>query len=261
MQRDFFISHATEDKESVARPLALELVSRGFSVWYDEHELTLGDSLTERINEGLACCRFGVVVLSESFFKKRWPREELNGLVARSISSRRKLILPVWHNITKDSLLVHMPQIADKCAAKTEWGIDKVSTAIASALPSPDYKLRQGLLGRWRDPADNDTLYFVDQGAELGGIYDLARNHPVGVIRGVLFDNIFCYQWRWIEATMQGAGRLLHDPQTRAMSGKWWYHDDPTVKHDVRYDYIDDMCPTWLSPKQIKVLMYELFSG
>ena len=63
---DFFISHASEDKDEVARPLALELRKHGFNVWFDEFELRVGDSLTKKINAGLARSRFGVVVLSEA---------------------------------------------------------------------------------------------------------------------------------------------------------------------------------------------------
>lgn len=36
---DVFISHASEDKEEVARPLAEVLRRNGLSVWYDEFEL------------------------------------------------------------------------------------------------------------------------------------------------------------------------------------------------------------------------------
>jgi len=42
---DIFVSHAYEDKERVARPLAELLRSVGLSVWYDEFTLKLGDSL------------------------------------------------------------------------------------------------------------------------------------------------------------------------------------------------------------------------
>ena len=67
---DVFISHATEDKDSVVRPLAHALRDGGLSVWYDEFELRIGDSLRRKIDTGLAKSRFGVVVLSRSFFGK-----------------------------------------------------------------------------------------------------------------------------------------------------------------------------------------------
>ena len=78
---DAFISHASEDKEELVRPLADALVERGLKVWYDEFNLTVGDSLRRSIDKGLAKSRFGIVVLSSSFFAKNWTQYELDGLV------------------------------------------------------------------------------------------------------------------------------------------------------------------------------------
>ena len=80
---DVFISHASEDKEGVVRPLAHVLRRGGLKVWYDEFELRIGDSLRRKIDMGLARSRFGVVVLSRSFFGKGWTNYELDGLVTR----------------------------------------------------------------------------------------------------------------------------------------------------------------------------------
>ena len=50
---DVFISHASEDKEAIARPLAEALRSHGLRVWYDEFALRPGNSLRESIDRGL----------------------------------------------------------------------------------------------------------------------------------------------------------------------------------------------------------------
>jgi hypothetical protein len=42
---DGFISHASEDKATVARPLAFRLQQLGLHVWMDETQLRIGDSL------------------------------------------------------------------------------------------------------------------------------------------------------------------------------------------------------------------------
>ncbi len=115
---DAFISHATEDKQEVVRPLATRLRNLGFDVWYDEFELTVGDSLRRSIDRGLAASRFGIVVLSPSFFAKNWTQYELDGLVAKEISSG-KVILPLWHRVTKDDVLGYSPSLADKVALNT----------------------------------------------------------------------------------------------------------------------------------------------
>jgi len=70
------------DGEGFVRELAQAFRDREARVWYDEFTLKVGDSLRRTIDRGLASSRFGVVVLSDSFFQKEWPNRELDGLVA-----------------------------------------------------------------------------------------------------------------------------------------------------------------------------------
>jgi len=115
---DVFISHASEDKDAIVRPLANALTEGGLEVWYDEFELRIGDSLRRKIDMGLVHSHFGVVVLSRSFFSKGWPNYELDGLVTRAASGGQ-VILPVWHEITKQELIEYSPSLADKVARST----------------------------------------------------------------------------------------------------------------------------------------------
>ena len=62
MSWDVFISHATEDKAEVASPLAEALQAKGFSVWYDEYTLVLGDNLRRSIEHGLAQSRMALLL-------------------------------------------------------------------------------------------------------------------------------------------------------------------------------------------------------
>jgi hypothetical protein len=69
---DVFISHASEDKDEVARPLTKILGQMGVKAWFDETELNVGDSLSRTIDAGLSKSKFGIVILSPSFLKKDW---------------------------------------------------------------------------------------------------------------------------------------------------------------------------------------------
>jgi len=133
---DVFISHASEDKVSVARPLYRLLKFRGYSVWFDESELKLGDSLHEKIAEGLSTCRFGVVIISPSFLSKKWPKRELDGLFAKE-DIGDKVILPVWHDVEKMDVVTFSPILAGRFAVKSSDGIDKVAESIASKIGTP----------------------------------------------------------------------------------------------------------------------------
>ncbi len=132
--RDAFISHAGEDKDTVARPLAQLLEALGHSVWLDEQQLVVGDSLSESIDRGLALSRFGVVVLSRSFFAKSWPKRELEGLVARETIRGEQVILPVWHEVDETHVLKFSPPLAARYAAKTSEGLEVVANKISEAI-------------------------------------------------------------------------------------------------------------------------------
>lgn len=130
---DVFISHASEDKEKIARPLAIALNSRGVSVWYDEFSLKLGDSLRQAIEAGLSRSRFGVVILSRHFFEKHWPLQELNGLATREVNGH-KVILPIWHNLGFDEVRTYSPILADRLAVRTKEGINQVVGKILEVI-------------------------------------------------------------------------------------------------------------------------------
>jgi hypothetical protein len=133
-RRDFFLSHAFEDKASIARPLGEQLKQCGHSVWFDEYELTVGDSLRQKIDRGLVDSRFGIVVLSPSFFAKPWPRYELDSLVTKAMIADRKVILPVWHHIGRDEIAGHSPKLADLLGVDSARGVEEVAAALIRAL-------------------------------------------------------------------------------------------------------------------------------
>lgn len=116
---DIFVSHASEDKAAFVEPLAQALSAFGLRVWYDNFTLKIGDSLSRSIDIGLSKSDYGLVVLSPAFLSKRWPEYELRGLTAREITGK-KVILPIWHNVTYQEILEFSPPLADKLAIKTE---------------------------------------------------------------------------------------------------------------------------------------------
>lgn len=132
---DIFISHASEDKEDFVRPLAEKLESLGIKTWYDEFKLKIGDSLRQKIDEGLINSRYALVVLSDSFLKKKsWTEYELNGLTSKEMNGQ-KVILPIWHKVSKDQVLSYSPTIADKLALNTAiMSIDEIANEIHELL-------------------------------------------------------------------------------------------------------------------------------
>ncbi len=137
---DVFISHTSEDKAKVVRPLATALREAGLSVWYDEFELQIGDSLRRKIDKGLANSRFGVVVFSPAFFGRGWPEYELDGLVTRTVEGGQ-ILLPIWHNVTKREVMDHSPSLVDRVARSTATHtIEEIAAEIVDVIQNPAEK-------------------------------------------------------------------------------------------------------------------------
>lgn len=131
---DVFVAHASEDKVTVARPLAEALRARGLDVWLDDFELKMGDSLRRRIDAGLARSSFGVVIFSRPFFAKGWTQYELDGIVGMSVSGKQKM-LPIWHDITKDEMSAQSPSLVGKVARSTaQYTIYQIADEIAELV-------------------------------------------------------------------------------------------------------------------------------
>jgi hypothetical protein len=89
-----FISHSSIDKE-FARDLAIRLEEHGISVWLDEWEIAVGESISQSIQDGLAGCEFIVVVISEASSRSGWVGKEWQSRIGNEASLRRVEILPV----------------------------------------------------------------------------------------------------------------------------------------------------------------------
>ena len=123
---DVFISHASEDKEDLVRPLAEELVKYGVEVWYDEFTLELGDSLTKSIDRGLLDSKFGLIIISPAFFQKRWTDYELRSLLTKELNGG-KTIIPIWHNVDQQFVASKSLFLADLKAITSDAGIKKLA--------------------------------------------------------------------------------------------------------------------------------------
>ena len=117
---DVFVSHAWEDKESFVDEFVDCLRELDLKVWYDKSEISWGDSMRKRIDEGLKKSTFGVAVLTPNYIAddKYWTKAELDGLFQLE-SINGKTLLPIWHNLTKKEVMEYSPIIASKLAMNT----------------------------------------------------------------------------------------------------------------------------------------------
>lgn len=134
---DVFVSHATEDKESFSDEFVRILREKyNLKVWYDAISIKWGDSIRTEIDKGLKKSKFGVVILSRSYVSKYWTNYELEGLFQREVNGG-KLILPIWHNITKQEVQQFSLSLAGKMAMNTAFMTpDEIAKKLSELLAS-----------------------------------------------------------------------------------------------------------------------------
>ena len=89
-----FLSHNRQDKRFV-RKLAFSLRRCGASVWFDEAEMKVGDSLIYKIQAGIDSMEYLGVVLSPHSVKSEWVKKEVEVALNHEIAGKRVKVLPI----------------------------------------------------------------------------------------------------------------------------------------------------------------------
>ena len=137
---DVFISHASEDKEEFVEPLYQALKAIGITSFYDKESIPWGGSIREKVDSGLSHSKMGIVVISKFFCAKKWTSDELNALFALE-TKESKIILPIWHDISKSEVLAFSPMLADRNALKTsDYTVDEIAEKVKRVIYPPEEK-------------------------------------------------------------------------------------------------------------------------
>lgn len=89
---DVFISHASEDKEEIARPIFEACARLGIKAFLDEAHIGWGQSFTQKINVALGSARTVLAIVSNSAVSKEWPIAEINAALALEINRQKKVV-------------------------------------------------------------------------------------------------------------------------------------------------------------------------
>jgi len=123
--RDIFICHASADKENYVFPFIKALNNSEITYWIDEAEITWGDNIAQKINEGLAKSKYVVVFLTPSFLGRNWPERELNNALSFETSTGKKVVLPILI-ASEQEVFRKYPLLRDKQYLKWENNIDVI---------------------------------------------------------------------------------------------------------------------------------------
>ncbi len=96
MSKSIFLSHTSTDKPFV-RKLASDLESHGVRYWLDEAEIKVGESLIERIRQGLDEVDYVAAVLSPNSINSPWVKRELDVAMNQEILGQKVKVLPILH--------------------------------------------------------------------------------------------------------------------------------------------------------------------
>lgn len=134
--RDVFLCHASEDKAQVVEPLVAALTARGVSCWYDVAEIKWGDSITKKVNDGLATSHYVLVILSPHFMRKPFPQRELFATLNLEASTGEVRVLPLLcgDSAERRRILEALPLLNDKFYITWSGDPDVVVSALAERL-------------------------------------------------------------------------------------------------------------------------------
>ena len=89
-----FLSHSHADKP-FARKVAADIRAAGHAVWIDEAEINVGDSLIDKISDGLEQVDFVAAILSEASLGSAWVQKELEIASSRELEEKRVVVMPL----------------------------------------------------------------------------------------------------------------------------------------------------------------------
>ena len=89
---DVFISHASEDKEAIGRPIFEACRALGIKAFLDQEHIGWGESFTRKINTALGASRTVLAVVSTSAVSKEWPVAEINAALAMEIDGAKTVV-------------------------------------------------------------------------------------------------------------------------------------------------------------------------
>ena len=90
--------------------------------------------LREQIDNGIKRSKFAILVLSKNFFKKQWPKRELDGILAKETISGTAP-LPIWYNLTQEEVYEFSPTLSGIYSISTQnHSIDDICKAFQLIL-------------------------------------------------------------------------------------------------------------------------------
>lgn len=127
-QRIAFLSHSSADKPFI-RQLAADLAANGIGVWLDEQRIRVGDSIPEKIAQGLAESDYFLIGMSQKSGESAWVQKELNNALMTEMKRRNVHILPLKLDDSPMPQIIAEKKYAD-FSKSYKSGLDELLSAL-----------------------------------------------------------------------------------------------------------------------------------
>ncbi len=127
-----FISYSSRDR-SFAERLARDLSEHGISTWFDAWEVKVGDSILDRISQGIDEHDYLAVVLTPDSVASPWVHKELEIGVQKQLAQGKPTLLPVLHKQCDIPAFLRGTHYADFTASYDE-GFDEMIRVLAPGV-------------------------------------------------------------------------------------------------------------------------------
>ncbi len=142
---DVFISHASEDKDEIARPIFEACGKLGLKVFLDEAHIGWGQSFTQKINTALGSARTVLAIVSNISVTKEWPVIEVNTALSLEVSGQKKVV-PL---LVGKPDLTRLPLIGGKDAMNWSGDAAAVARRLKAAVDGAAPRRPAGAGGPW----------------------------------------------------------------------------------------------------------------
>jgi hypothetical protein len=241
-----FLSYTADDID-LARRIAEALQASMIETWWDRWCIYPGDSLRQKIDEGLAECTHFLVLLTPKSIGKPWVNQEMDAGLVRKLNDQCKF-LPVRYELSASALPpllagMHSPSIegdkditqlindiygvsrkpplgkpptAVQVAAETKSGYSPAATAIAghfventqhALFADPQFTIEELAKETCLSIEDTNDALY-----ELSGFLKLSHNHVL--VKGALFSEFDRYwkPWNAADDALRLAADIMNDP-------------------------------------------------
>lgn len=130
---DYFICHAYEDRNSIVNEVLRCLEGQGITYWIDDNNIKKGESISSKINQGMQDSTNMLVFITDNFFKKDYPQDELNCFFHLTKSNRERAIIPIV-DTNKYKIEDKLPILADKAHFNLSMGPENIAKTLKDYL-------------------------------------------------------------------------------------------------------------------------------